>query len=167
MRHSNKRSNHRLIKQPKVAESWSSTARTNTIILIMGMAVMGWFSVKDLGLMFTSSTWKPTPAIIIQSKVNRGNRGGPDSPWVEFSYQINGQMYVSDELDFGQWSYDVPLYLSNYPIGKSVTAYYDPDNPKQAVLNKSGSVMANLFLCLLTWGAAVITFYYRFIKREK
>jgi len=158
MRHSNR--NH------KVAESWSSTARTNSLIVIVAMTVMGWFSAKDLGLMFSSDDWQTTQAIIIQSKVNKGSRGGPDSPWIEFRYQVAGQRFVSDQIDFGQWSYDVLSYLKDYPIGAEVTIYYDPDEPQQSVLNKSGSFMANLFLCLLTWGAAATTFYYRFINQN-
>ena len=156
----------------KVADSWSSNLRTNCSILITLVAVLGWFCIEDIGLMVSSGDWRTTDAIIIVSKVKKGSsnplRGSSSpTPWVEFSYLVGGHMYVSDELDFGQWSYDVPRYLNNYPIGKQVTIYYDPDKPKQAVLNKTGSYLANFFGLFLFWGAGAVIFYYRFMKREK
>ena len=60
MRHSNR--NH------KVAESWSSTARTNSLIVIVAMTVMGWFSAKDLGLMFSSDDWQPHKRSLFSQK---------------------------------------------------------------------------------------------------
>ena len=107
-------------------------------------------------------------AYILQSKVNRGNRGGPNSPWIEYKYVVNGRTYTSDRLDFGEWSYDdVPAYLRGFPVGSVVTAFYDPANPELAVLKKSGALVANLFFSLLAWGAGATTVYYRFFKRVK
>ena len=100
----------------KVADSWSSDDRTGCSILITFVAVLGWFCIEDIGLMVSSGDWRTTDAIIIVSKVYKGGSGFSPTPWVEFSYLVGGHMYVSDELDFGQWSYDVPRYLNNYPI---------------------------------------------------
>lgn len=61
---------------------------------------------------------------------------------------------------------DIPTYLARFPIGAEVTAYYDPDEPKEAVLNKAGSVMTNLFACLGFCAVVAIAIYYRFFKLE-
>lgn len=142
-------------------DSWSERLKKNSIIIILAFAVMGWFSAKDLKLMMLSSSWQSVPATIIESQINRGFRGGPDSPYIAFAYTVNGQIYISDEIDFGQWSYDVQHYLQQYPSGKTVSAFYDPIAPQRAVLEKSGSVVANLLLVLLLWGSAACLVYYR------
>ncbi|MBT5230307.1 MAG: DUF3592 domain-containing protein [Methylococcales bacterium] len=152
----------------KIADSWSSQARTNSLILIAAMLFFGWISAQDVKLLLSSCHWQPIESQIIQSKINKGNRGGPDSPWIEFRYTVDKRTYASDQVDFGEWSHgDVPTYISNFPIGKTVTAYYNPDNPEQAVLNKTGSLFGNLLMCLVTWGLAAMTIYYRFFKLAK
>ncbi|MCQ8877079.1 DUF3592 domain-containing protein [Pseudoalteromonas shioyasakiensis] len=141
--------------------------RVNSVIIIITMLFLGWFAVKDLLIMVSSSNWVETDAVIIVSKVNRGHRGGPDSPWIEFRYLVAEQSYVSDKIDFGQWDYNVSALLQEYSAGKQVKAYYNPDNIEQAVLQNTGSILSNILLGFFAWGIAVITFYYRFIKREK
>ncbi|WP_371193425.1 DUF3592 domain-containing protein [Glaciecola sp. SC05] len=143
-------------------DSWSERLKKNSLIMILAFAVMGWFSAADLKLMMSSNSWNSVPATVIESQINRGFRGGPDSPHIAFAYTVNGQTYISEQIDFGQWNYDVAHYLQKYPIGKTVSAFYDPIAPQRAVLEKSGSVAANLLLVLLMWGSAACLVHYRF-----
>ena len=153
---------------PKVAESWSKESRFNSLIFIVFAFFMGWIFAKDISLSLSSMDWQPVEAKILTSKVNRGLRGGPDSPWIEFRYVVDNRTYINDRLDFGEWSYgDVPEYLRDYPVDSVTTVYYNPTNPEESVLNKSGSLATNLFLSLISWLFGIVTFYYRFFKREK
>ena len=160
------RANYKRNLKPKVADSWSSRARTNSIIVIIAMLVMGWYSGRGIALLATSSYWTSTQGVIVVSKIGRSSRGLSEFPRIEYSYKVNGVRYIGNEIDFGQWSYDIPHYLSLYPVGRSVSVYYDPAAPKDAVLSKSGSVLSNLFGCLFAFSIAGGFIYYRFIKRE-
>lgn len=152
----------------KVADSWSSQAKTKNLIVIAFAFFMGWMFAKDMSMSLKSGNWQTTQAYIVQSKVNRGSRGGPDSPWIEYQYTVHGRTYISDQIDFGKWSYgDVHTYLRGFPIGSVTTAFYDPDHPENAVLDKSSSHLCIFLLCLIAWCGGLITVYYRFFKREK
>jgi hypothetical protein len=152
----------------KVSDSWSGQAKTNSIILLAFAIFMGWLMAKDVSQSLTSGNWQATQAFIVVSKINRGSRGGPDSPWIEYQYVVDNRNYVSDRIDFGGWSYgDVPSYISNFPVGFVTTAYYDPDHPEEAVLDKSGSHSSSLLLCIVAWIGAALIVYYRFFKLEK
>jgi hypothetical protein len=146
------------------ADTWSDNARRNSIIVIITFIFIGWFSFKDIRMMLTAGSWFETQAMITQSTINRGTRAGPDSPYIEYRYEVNGQSYVGNEIDFGQWNYDIPTYLAKYPTGRIVKIYYDPVSPKRAVLEKSGSYILNAFMLFLTWGGALLLGYYRFLK---
>ena len=146
------------------SDAWSDNARRNSVIVIITCVFIGWFSFKDVRMMLTAGSWFETPAMITLSTINRGSRGGPDSPYIEYSYEVNGQYYIGNEIDFGKWNYDIPAYLAKYPKGRLVTVYYDPVSPKRAVLEKSGSYILNAFVLLFTWGGALVLCYYRFLK---
>lgn len=154
-------------KKAKVSEKWSGRMRTNSIIVLIAFIYIGWLSAGDLAHIFASDSWQRTQAVIVRSTVNRGTRGGPDSPWIEFRYHVAGRVFTGDQIDFGQWNYNIPMYLQKYPVGKQILIYYDPLQPKHAVLEKTGSAWANFFSMLLIWGAAAILLYFRFFKRER
>lgn len=149
----------------KWADSWSANARFNSCILTVSMFFFGWVFVQDAWLSLSSGHWQPIKANIVESKINRGNRGGADSPWIEYRYVVDDQTYHSDRIDFGVWSYgDVATYIQRFPVGASVSAYYNPDDPDEAVLVKAGALVANILLCVLMWGIGAVTFYFRFFK---
>jgi len=132
------------------------------------MSFFGWIFAQNASLFLSAGHWLPTEAYILHSKINKGHRGGPDSTWIEYRYVVGSRTYVSDRIDFGEWSYgDVPAYIRNFPVGTAVTAYFNPDDPEEGVLKKSGSLVGNLLLCLLAWGIGVLTIYYRFFKLVK
>jgi len=56
--------------------------------------------------------------------------------YIRYQYSVNGISYTSLSID----SIDSPFYLypssyaSQYPVGKDVIVYYNPNNPSDAVL---------------------------------
>lgn len=60
----------------KVAENWSSQARTNSIVLIVSMAFFAWFFADNVALSLSSGNWLPVDARIVSSEVDRGTVAG-------------------------------------------------------------------------------------------
>lgn len=62
------------------------------------------------------------------------------APQVKYVYQIQGVNYEAERLQMGEplWSSDTAEaehHLTNYPIGTTVTVYYNPNDPSQATLS--------------------------------
>ncbi|RCK72143.1 MAG: hypothetical protein ANABAC_2124 [Anaerolineae bacterium] len=58
---------------------------------------------------------------------------------VEYSYQVGGVTYQGDKIAFGaRKEYSSPKKpreeIARYPVGAQVRVYYNPENPKEAVL---------------------------------
>lgn len=62
-------------------------------------------------------------------------------PHVEYTYQVAGITYQGNKLTFGaQRGYSSPKKanqeIARYPLGAQVKAYYNPENPQEAVLEQ-------------------------------
>lgn len=62
-------------------------------------------------------------------------------PHVQYSYQVAGVTYQGDRITFGaRRGYSSPQKankeIAPYPVGAQVRAYYNPENPKEAVLQQ-------------------------------
>ncbi|MEW6084662.1 MAG: DUF3592 domain-containing protein [Chloroflexota bacterium] len=69
---------------------------------------------------------------------------------IGYHYTVNGVQYHSKRLEFGIqpdfWrKAEAAQAVSKYPIGSTVTVYYDPDNPKVAVLTTGVSSSSRIF----------------------
>lgn len=95
-----------------------------------------------------SQNWPSTLGQVVESRVTHStsidSEGGSSdtySPVVEYTYQVGGQEYRGKDIAFGfKQGYGSPgkaeAVTARYPEGGSVTVYYDPANPKQAVLER-------------------------------
>lgn len=57
---------------------------------------------------------------------------------IRYEYRVNGKRYSGQRVGIGEdlGDHDVAGTLERYPQGASVTVYYDPDNPAEAVLER-------------------------------
>lgn len=59
-------------------------------------------------------------------------------PKVAYGYTVNDQYYKSEQIRVGAWRTSqkeaAEAILAKYPLGQEVTAYYNPSNPAQSVL---------------------------------
>ena len=95
----------------------------------------------------TASLFIPVNARVIESRVRKimTSRRTIYEPYIEYSYTVNGRTYNSTRLGYG--SKPIPegydgtekSYVAAYPVGKSITAYYNPDNPNESVLTNQES----------------------------
>jgi hypothetical protein len=95
-----------------------------------------------------SVMWPRVEAVVVRSEVvtstvtnDAGGSVGRSSttcdPEVSFEYEIAGQRYRSHRIIFVDINYSseaARATVDRYPVGRRVTAFYDPRNPKVAVL---------------------------------
>jgi hypothetical protein len=92
----------------------------------------------------STQTWLNTTGTILMSSVQSSHSGNSHStyPVVVYSYAVNGQSYQSQRIRAGDQFLTVRMAgqaqatVARYPIGKSVTIYYDPANPAESVLER-------------------------------
>ena len=97
-----------------------------------------------------SESWPTASATIVDSgiaKVKKERRGSngrkrmSDTDYVvevRYAYEVGGRPYEGDRIRFGTKDYDnrslATKALKQYPKGKKVQAYYDPEKPTRSVL---------------------------------
>ncbi len=120
-------------------------------LVALGVAAASWYfarpALEVLRLARVSSTWTPVEADVVSatidssfSSVSTGS-GNYHEPKVQFSYVVDGRSYESDIILFGhlrltnrQGRLAANRILDPYRNNPTVTAFYNPDNPAQAVL---------------------------------
>ena len=126
------------------------------------IALIAWWSLrsdaKNLALFKAAAGWRETPGLIGESwvKIHRqratetrdsdGNvtTTGSDTltfePRVSYSYTVNGIALTGKRIDFTRVQAlgedEAQERLGRFPIGRTVSVYYDPANPKSAVLDR-------------------------------
>jgi Protein of unknown function (DUF3592) len=97
-----------------------------------------------------ASRWPATKGTVINSIVQaiKKNPTDPDydssdtevfnQPLVEYEYTVNGRKLRGSRITIGDKTsgYELESILDRYPVGTTVTVYYDPANPKNAVLER-------------------------------
>jgi hypothetical protein len=76
------------------------------------------------------------------------------TPEVQYEYIANDRIYRSQQRSFGfqpvfRSSQSAEQVLENYPVGKQVTVFYNPEAPAEAVLNRE--IPANTVAVLIGW----------------
>ena len=97
---------------------------------------------------------------ISEVKVHHSIDTVSEYPHVAYSYEVMGKPYRSDQIIPGG---DVggsgsSSVVQRYPVGAQVTVYYDPHEPKKAVLERGAKfsnttwlfiIVTNIFLCVI------------------
>ena len=118
------------------------------VLSLSPFAVLGWvFSKKSKeakAAVAASQSWLPTNGRVLKSRVEViSGRYTSVKPYVLYEYQVNSQTYQSDMIRASdkimviqrgsRAAYDT---IDRYPEGASVTVYYNPQNPSEAVLER-------------------------------
>lgn len=102
-----------------------------------------------------SQKWSSAAGRITESYVRREDSTDSDGypttsyyPEVQFTYEFLGSEYAGNKIAFGGsmggGQKKAQESLAQYPVGKDVIVYYDPNNPGDAVLERR--VSGNVFL---------------------
>lgn len=84
-------------------------------------------------------------------RVHRTDGHDTDFPHVSYTYEVDGKTHRSSNIlpggDVG--GINVESTLARYPKGAEVTVYYDPHNPKDAVLEPGKTTASNLLWLMI------------------
>jgi hypothetical protein len=157
---------------------------SNLAMLIGGLVCMGLFILAFLGggayLIYRSSqdkkkakqslNWPSTPGRVLESRVveslstdSDGDTSTTYKPYVKYEYSVIGATYTSDHIGIGPAVSSSNLRkaqdaVNRMPVGGTVTVFYNPDDPSDAVLEQRsnatvmlvvGIVLAAIGLCVL------------------
>lgn len=115
-------------------------------LLILGG--LGYFLYKrnQQSMAYRQSTqaWQNTTGTIMMSSVQSSYSSGSHStyPVVVYQYEVRGQRYQSQRIKAGEQFLNVRISgqaegtVQKYPIGSTVTVYYNPSNPAESVLER-------------------------------
>jgi cytochrome c-type biogenesis protein CcmH/NrfF len=109
--------------------------------------------------MISSLSWKRSKGIIIQSKVI------PFDKWyypeVIYEFQVKDKKYESEIFIFGEKEprdlYQTRQAIAEYPKGKKLTVYYNPEDPNDCAL-QPGKIDKGTLLLLFAGGASFLFF---------
>ena len=105
------------------------------------------------------------PCAIVSSRmIEVGNADGPYSyvPDIRYSYEIDAKIYESSRVFLVSWGRDettVKRFLGRYPVGSSASAFVNPDDPTEAVLDRRfrlSWIFPLLYLCFLVFGGFLL-----------
>ena len=131
------------------------------VFLLIG-GVFGFIALKGFGSIFAQArahkTYEAVEAVVTKTPRIKTNRSQGSSkratyePVITYRYSVAGQDYTSKRYsytftmdhDYG----DAKRIVEAHPKGTVVTAYFDPDDPSQAVLDntKASPIMFYLFM---------------------
>jgi hypothetical protein len=121
------------------------------LFTLLGLGVIGIGFFVVLGAI-GSYSWASTPGEVFQSvitehdRVDRHTRQNYYVANVAYSYSVGGVEYTSTRIRFGQVSSGfrshAEYWTNKYKAGASTTAYYNPRNPAESVLERGVSLGA-------------------------
>lgn len=119
---------------------------TSLILLILVIAaVVLFYTKKEIELKKDSINWLSTESTVSSSRVRRTfdkKSGTSDTNFLfelQYNYEVDGQSYVGKRYQF----YGLPTFkikdeaeklVAEYPTGKKIVVYYQPENPQEAVI---------------------------------
>lgn len=122
-----------------------------TFIVGVSFIVGAWlinthFSIPMVEEAKTSESWPAAPGIITHSDVDQSMDDGKAMYAAEINYEfaVENKSYIGNKISLSSGNSktsslrEVKKDLQEYPIGKEVTVYYDPELPNNAVL-KTGA----------------------------
>lgn len=116
---------------------------TNLVLVMLGIgfSVWGWGLITDARL---SLSWPTATGTVIHSSVKNYTSisGGKSTQMysadIKYRYTVNKKTYISGDVSLGDHSSNSSGGMREltmlYPVGKSITVYYDPYKPNSALL---------------------------------
>ena len=123
-----------------------------TLVVCTVSAFVTMWIVGDITADLDTNDWTPVEGVITDSGVDTSwdDEGGTTyCLWVEYEYTIENRTYDGNRLSYSKdgncdsWSENAD---EEYPPGKNVTVYVNPDNHEEAVL-QPGMSGIDFFLC--------------------
>jgi len=128
------------------------------IMLALFGAFFTFVGIKGFITCRRARSWPAVEGKVVRSEVVREKTQAGDSvrwfyvPKVTYEYEVDGARYESDQIAFVE-SHDVTpdqaqATVAQFPVGETVEAYYDPADPGEATLDRSGTGTAIALMCV-------------------
>ncbi len=141
---------------------------------MIGIGVLLW-GIQDTRSAFKSAAWPYVSGQVITSDVSESSDddGTTYSANIQYTYTVNDREYTGSRVSHGDIgtsdSRDAAKIVARYPAQKTVSIYYDPADPSQAVLETGFTTGLLLPLGLgtvftLAGGLMLIGFTFQFIR---
>lgn len=137
-----------------MARSKSSSARSGKapvwvmalffgVFTLFGILGTWFFLVRPMTLLWQSQSWDAKDCEVLSSQVqsHSSDDGTTYSVDIEYRYEVGGQTYTSDRFHFMGGSSSgyagKAAVVEKHPPGAVVTCWVDPEDPNEAVLDRS------------------------------
>ena len=116
------------------------------ILSVVGLFALG-SALRSKRLANVSQSWQGTQGKVIESRLDKRSSTDSDGHTstsydaiVLYKYSAMGKEYTGDRVAFGVKNTNpgpADAILKRYPVDTQVMVYYNPDKPKEAVLERS------------------------------
>jgi hypothetical protein len=114
-----------------------------------------------------SKSWPTAAGTVLSASVElRRSRSGQSGyslshyPVVVYDYEVRGQRYQGNRIGFSEigtgWAGPAQQQITRYPAGGAVQVYYNPQNPADAVLERSAPGNPFLWIIVIVLAASLI-----------
>jgi hypothetical protein len=123
-------------------------------LIVSNMIFLG-IIVNTQRKMNAVQTWSSAMGTVMTSYLERrrsgSNGGSTNYPVVQYSYQVNGQIYQGSRIAPGMQvgGSGAGKVVERYPAGAQVMVFYNPQDPSDAVLEKKAPAQWLLWLVLV------------------
>lgn len=121
-----------------ISDSWRNWREQPFPFLLAGLFVLFFFARPwNFTQARRSLDWPTTGGKIVVSEVREHSYTDEFYEYIAYDYQVDSRSYTSASVSFGDGllPYSTRQNLRQvYQVGKTVTVYYDPANPRSAVL---------------------------------
>ena len=119
-----------------------------TIVPILVLGGVGFFlykrSQQSKAAIQAAQSWLSTSGTVLISTVQSKRSGNSTTvfPVVVYQYEVDGKGYQGKTIKAGEQYLNVRIYgqaqetSARYPVGASVTVYYNPANPAESALER-------------------------------
>ncbi len=100
---------------------------------------------------FSNLNSETTGEIVVSGDRYQDTRGGVKRVYeVEYLYYVKNKskMYRNDTVKYDTRDKDINRVLTDYPVGKEVTVYYDSGSPGWAILEKNSKLSFKVYWLL-------------------
>jgi len=116
------------------------------VLAAIGGVAIAVYGIKVLGEIKQTSAWPSCAGVVVASGTTVHVHSDMERPHdetrmyepsIRYEYEVAGRKYTADRITYGKvartggWA---ATMLARYPVGEEVTVYYDPRDPKSAVL---------------------------------
>ena len=142
---------------PVTPIGWIVAALLGSLLMLALAVLFIGLGLRQRRRVGASQRWPSAPGTIVSSKLVEGSSsdgGRTVGAEVVYSYTVGGQEFRSDQRDIGGGGSGSlageNAIIARYPVGSNVTVFYNPANPKDAVLERTSGIAGLMFgLCAM------------------